>query len=184
MRELAPPGERELIVLVAVSVVGDDRPGIVALVTKVLYEAGCNLEDVSSTILRGHFSMVLIVRGPQGMDPGELEGRLLESGGGMGLVVTVRPVAESSLDVSPPTHMVSVYGADRPGIVFRVAEALAEAGCNVTDLTSRVIGSSDSPVYALMLEVSGGTKVEEHLEALRGSLGVDVSIHPIDADIL
>jgi glycine cleavage system transcriptional repressor len=171
-------------VLVAVSVVGDDRPGIVALVTKVLFEAGCNLEDVSSTILRGHFSMVLIVRGPQGMDHQDVERRLSESGAGMGLVVSVRPVAESSLDVTPPTHMVSVYGADRPGIVYRVAEALAAAGCNVTDLTSRVIGSSSDPVYALMLEVSGGEEVEAQLASLRESLGVDVSMHPIDADIL
>jgi glycine cleavage system transcriptional repressor len=33
----------------AVSVFGRDRPGIVAAVTRVLADAGCNLEDTSMT---------------------------------------------------------------------------------------------------------------------------------------
>ena len=45
---------------VAVTVVGNDRPGIVAGVTEVLFEQGCNLEDTSMTILRGHFTMMLV----------------------------------------------------------------------------------------------------------------------------
>ncbi|MBV8303503.1 MAG: amino acid-binding protein, partial [Acidimicrobiia bacterium] len=43
----------------AVSAVGADRPGIVAAVTRVFVEHGCNLEDTSMTILRGHFAMML-----------------------------------------------------------------------------------------------------------------------------
>jgi glycine cleavage system transcriptional repressor len=48
----------------ALSVFGRDRPGIVAAVTRVLADAGCNLEDTSTTILRGHFAMMLVVTGP------------------------------------------------------------------------------------------------------------------------
>jgi glycine cleavage system transcriptional repressor len=47
----------------AVSVFGRDRPGIVAAVTRVLADAGCNLEDTSMTILRGHFAMMLVISG-------------------------------------------------------------------------------------------------------------------------
>jgi len=56
----------------AVSVFGRDRPGIVAAVTGVLAGAGCNLEDTSMTILRGHFAMMLVVSGPGGTGAGEL----------------------------------------------------------------------------------------------------------------
>ena len=45
----------------SVTVVGQDRPGIVAAVAEALYDLGCNLEDATSTILRGHFSMMLVV---------------------------------------------------------------------------------------------------------------------------
>ena len=82
--------------------------------------------------------------------------------------------------------MVSVYGADRPGIVYRVADALAGSGINITDLTSRVIGDEDSPVYALMLEVAAPDEeaVVTALDGLGAELSVDLSVHPLEADLL
>ena len=171
--------------LVAVTVVGVDKPGIVAAITKVLYDRGCNLEDVSSTILRGHFSMMLLVHAPSSIDPTALESELESAGSDLGLSVTVRPVEETSSEFPTPTHMVSVYGADQPGIVFRVAEALAEAGANITDLTSRVIGDESAPVYAVMLEVvfPEGTDPGS-VKSLSDQLEVDVSVHPVETDVL
>lgn len=168
----------------AVTVIGTDRPGIVAGVTKALFEAGCNLEDVTSTILRGHFSMVMVVRGPA--DSGQLEEALAPVAREMDLVVAARPVEEAPEAPAQSTHIVSVYGADHPGIVFRVAETLAALGANVTDLTSRVIGPADEPVYALMLEISGAApdEVAAALEELRGEIGVEAGIHPIERDLL
>ncbi|MDQ3957299.1 MAG: ACT domain-containing protein [Actinomycetota bacterium] len=170
--------------LVAVTVIGNDRPGIVAGVTKALYEAGCNLEDVTSTILRGHFSMVMVVRAS--VDASSLEAALAPVAEEMGLVIAARPVDETSGSPDVSTHMVSVYGADHPGIVFRVAEVLAGLDANITDLTSRVIGSSDAPVYALMLEVCTDrpAEVADALDALRSEIGVEVSTHPIEPDVL
>jgi glycine cleavage system transcriptional repressor len=170
----------------AVTVVGNDRPGIVAAVTRSLYEAGCNLEDVTSTILRGHFSMVLIVRAPDDVSPEDLERRAVEASGELGLVVTVRPVDDLAAPVSPPTHVVSVYGSDKPGIVYRVADALAAGGVNITDLTSRVIGEDQTPIYALMLEVAlpGGEALEPLLDSLRSELDVEITSHAVDADVL
>src|SRR5918997_2596957 len=140
--------------LVAVTVVGTDQKGIVAGVTKTLYEVGCNLEDASSAILRGHFTMTLIVGTPGEMTAETLEYLLQPVAAQHSLVVTVRPVAEVHVRPVEPTHMVSVYGADQPGIVYRVAQALAELGANITDLTSRVLEGGERPVYALMLEVA------------------------------
>lgn len=170
--------------LAAVTVVGNDRPGIVAGVTRVLYEAGCNLLDASSTILHGHFSMMLIVLVPSGQSPEELESLLAVVGDELELRVTVRAVQEAASDVAPPTHMVSVYGADQPGIVFKVTQLLADSGVNITALSSRVIGSDDQPVYALMLEVAAQSDVASQIDGLRDQLNVDVTVHPIDSAIL
>ena len=171
--------------LVAVTVVGVDRPGIVAAMAKVLFETGCNLEDVSSTILRGHFSMMLLVHAPGEVDVGHLERDLAAAGDPLGLTVTVRAVEETAAEVPHPTHMISVYGADRPGIVFKIAEALAGVGANITDLTSRVIGDADRPLYAVMLEVVLPAGVEaEHVMGLKDELELEMSVHPVDADVL
>lgn len=44
-----------------VSVLGADQKGIIARVTKILYEYDANILDISQTILSGLFSMVMVV---------------------------------------------------------------------------------------------------------------------------
>jgi len=168
----------------AVWVVGADRPGIVAGVTRELYGLGCNLLDAASTILRGHFAMMLMVEAPPDCDVERIRAALDATTEELGISVTVQPVIDDGHDTTTPTHMVSVYGADKPGIVFRVAEALAETGGNITDLTSRVIGSHDEPVYALMLEVDLPESARERLGTLASELQVEISVHPLETDLL
>ena len=50
-----------------VSVLGKDRPGIVASVAKVLFETGCNIEDSSMMMLASEVSMILMVALPPGL---------------------------------------------------------------------------------------------------------------------
>jgi glycine cleavage system transcriptional repressor len=173
----------------AVSVFGRDRPGIVAAVTRVLADAGCNLEDTSMTILRGHFAMMLVVTGPA--DPGAagLEAGLGPVAARLDLQVGVRAVTDD-VTAAPgggARYAAAVYGADRPGLVARVAEALAAHQVNIVDLQTRVVGEPD-PVYAMHfeLEVPEGraAQVEAGLRAAAAELGVEASFHPDDADLL
>ena len=43
-----------------VSVLGNDQKGIIARVTKILYEYDVNILDISQTILSGLFSMIMM----------------------------------------------------------------------------------------------------------------------------
>ena len=174
----------------AVSAVGADRPGIVAAVTEVFLEHGCNLEDTSMTILRGHFAMMLVVAAPDGLEQAALETALAGPAAELELVVAVRPI-DDGVPESPEgaSWTVSVYGADRRGIVHRVAALLAELGVNIVDLTTRVIGDADRPVYAMLLEVTlpadaDPDGLQRHLADLAADLGVECSLHPSEADIL
>lgn len=169
---------------------GVDRPGIVAAVTGALYEQGCNLEDCSMTILSGHFAMMLLVRGPDGVTAASLERALAAAAEPLGLTVAVREVEEETgAAVVGEPHMVAVYGADRPGIVHRVTSLLAERGVNITDLDTRVIGGADEPVYAMQLEVTVPEELDPEelagdLAAAGEELGVETSIHPVTTDVL
>lgn len=167
--------------MLAVTAVGADRPGIVARVAQVLYDHGGNLEDSSMTVLGGHFAMMLLVA--SAAEPEVLEEALASATADIGLVVTVRRVGEG-LDTPEATHVVSVYGADRPGIVRAVTAGLAERAVNVRDLTTRVLEGS-RPVYAMLLEVTlpEGLDPEGMVETLREAPGMDdveVSVHPLD----
>ena len=44
-----------------VSVLGADQRGIIARVTKILYDFDVNVLDISQTILSGLFSMIMVV---------------------------------------------------------------------------------------------------------------------------
>ena len=173
----------------AISIFGRDRPGIVAAVSRVLADAGCNLEDTSMTILRGHFAMMLVVSAPEGTGAPALEAGLEPVADRLDLQLSVRPVTD---DVTAATgggarYAAAVYGADRPGLVARVSEVLAALQVNIVDLQTRVVGDPD-PVYAMHfeLEVPAGraAQVEADLRAVAGELGVEVSFHPDDADLL
>jgi glycine cleavage system transcriptional repressor len=173
----------------AVSVVGRDRPGIVAGISRVLFDLGCNIEDSSSTILSGQFAMLLVVGCPATASPGALDRAFDGIRSEKGLTVSVNPLGEDDLSrdkgFSGTPHIISVYGADRPGIVFRVTQELADRNVNVTDLNTQVVGSRERPVYVMVIEADipddfDMKGLEAKLEALRKELHVSISIRPIE----
>ena len=80
---------------IAVTVLGHDRPGIVADVTGALADLHGNLEDSTMTLLRGHFAMVLLVHTGAGAEGVEAALRPLCAGGA--LVINARVLDEPHL---------------------------------------------------------------------------------------
>jgi glycine cleavage system transcriptional repressor len=167
----------------AITVVGHDRPGIIAQAAKVLSQCGMNLEDSSMTLLRGHFAMTLICAGEADADQVEaaLQPLVKDS-----LDVTVREVPEEP-DLPPlgSTYLVTVHGADRLGIVARLASVIAQAGGNITDLSTRLSGT----LYVLLAEVdlprsADVATLQARLREVSTELGVDTSMRLIENDEL
>jgi len=169
---------------------GADRPGIAAAITGPLLELGGNLEDCSMTILSGQFAMVLVVELPDGVEIDALEAALAAPAARLDLGLAVRPIGELAARPAPgPRCVLSVYGADHPGIVHRVVTLLADAQVNITDLATRVIGDADDPVYAMVLDVIlpadlALTDLQARVATLATEVGVEASIRTADADVL
>jgi ACT domain-containing protein len=73
------------------TVLGEDRVGIVATVSVVLAEAGANIEDIRQTILSGIFSMTMLVTINEEETPfDKLQERLAEAGGELGMQITLQ----------------------------------------------------------------------------------------------
>jgi glycine cleavage system transcriptional repressor len=173
----------------SVSVMGKDRPGIVAEVTRILYEIGFNIEDSTCTILSGQFAMILVVFHDKLQSSTEVSPSFDEVRRNMGLLVTVHSlkaeevVHEKAFAGHP--HIISVYGADRPGIVYSVARELAQRKVNITDLNTQVVGSKERPVYVMVMEVDIPESVDMKelngvFERVKKELGVSISVRPID----
>ena len=173
----------------SVSVMGKDRPGIVAEVSRILYELGFNIEDSTCTILSGQFAMILVVFHEKLQSASEVSPSFDEVRREMGLLVTVHSlkaeevVHEKSFAGHP--HIISVYGADRPGIVYSVARELAARKINITDLNSQVVGSKERPFFVMVLEVDipEGVDMKELdgvFDRIKKELSVSISVRSIE----
>lgn len=71
-----------------ITVVGNDRVGIIAKVCTYLAENGVNILDISQTIVQGYFNMMMITdASASSKDIGELSGELEELGKEIGVVI-------------------------------------------------------------------------------------------------
>jgi glycine cleavage system transcriptional repressor len=173
----------------SVSVVGKDRPGIVAEVSRILFEQGCNIEDSTCTILSGQFAMILVVFHPRMTGVAELNQAFEEVRSGMGLMVTLHTLKDEEVvhekAFTGHPHIISVYGADRPGIVYMVARELARRKVNITDLNTQVVGSKDRPVYVMVLEVdipeeTDMKELDKEFDRIKKELSVSITVRPIE----
>jgi glycine cleavage system transcriptional repressor len=167
----------------AVTVIGHDRPGIVAGVAEVLAGLGLNLTDSTMTRLKGHFAMTLVCTGDA--DPDAVEEALRPLWGDGSLLATVWQVRpEGEIETAGAPYLLSLHGADRLGIVAAVTRVLARAGGNITDLTTRLVG----PLYVLVAEVDlpAGTAdtVTAQLAETASELGVEITFRPGEMDVL
>ena len=166
----------------AVAVLGPDRPGVIAALSEVLLAGSGNLEDASMTILRGQFAMTLVV--DVDMTADAVSADLAPVAERLGLLISVRDAPLGSVtDGGGEPYVVSVHGADRPGIVHRVTAAVARAGGNITDLSTRLAGG----MYVLVADVDlPGTPdgLGAELTVVSAELGVEARLRAGDADLL
>jgi glycine cleavage system transcriptional repressor len=161
---------------VAVTAVGADRPGIVAALTGALLEIGGNLEDARAALLRGSFATVLAVAVPDDAGPAEVEAALAPVARELGLGLWVGPAAPRREGPPLGRCVLSVYGADHPGIVHGFTRALADRSANVVDLSARLVG--EPPVYVLGIEVELPAGLDA--DALRAALAPVAAEHGVD----
>jgi glycine cleavage system transcriptional repressor len=162
----------------AVSAVGLDRPGIIAGVAERLAAHGANLTDSRMAILRGHFAMTLIV---EGAEREALDADLAV----LGLeAVTVTEVPEAAAHPrSEATAVVSVHGADHPGIVAAVTRVLADSQVNVCDLRTHLVDE----LYVMLMDVNappGTDDLDARLQAVAAEQDVTITLRPLDPDVL
>lgn len=162
------------------TLIGEDRPGIVAKLTDALYRAGCALGEASMLRLGANFTMMMMVRPDNGQD--DLEAAVRPVAQELGLRIHLDPISGGLHRHRVPNFQVRVSGADRSGIVAQVTGALAEIGFNILELESDVAGGEDSPVYIMNIQGYSETTIEELEAALAGAAveGIDVDVSSIE----
>jgi len=162
------------------TLVGKDRPGIVAKVTSALFEAGCNLGETSMIRLGDNFTVMMLVQSEG--DEASLRKALEPALKALSLVLHVDSVSGERHQRPVPDVRILVHGADRAGIVSQVTARAADAGLNILDLESDVGGSDAEPIYILQIEgvaAQGVEAIQDALAPLQAE-GVKVDVQPIE----
>ena len=162
------------------TLVGKDRTGIVAHVTNALYQGGCNLGETNMMRLGTSFTIMMMVE--HAGNTKSLQALVQSEADSLGLHVHIDHIEGGLHHHHEPDVRITVYGADRTGIVAHVTGALADAGLDILDLASDVAGSEAKPIYIMHIEgraLEGIAALESALEIVRQE-GVDAKLQPID----
>ncbi len=134
-----------------VTVTAADRVGIVFSVAGTIRDEGGTILELSQTVMRGYFTIILDVAFPATRDPKSLAALVADRGKRFDLTVAVLPVKEQALEPPVPNgerFILSVLGDDSPGNIHGISGCLAAHGVNIVDLHARV----DGPRFSLVME--------------------------------
>jgi glycine cleavage system transcriptional repressor len=162
------------------TLVGADRPGIVAHVTRVLFGVGAELGETAMMRLGNQFAIMMMVRNAG--KPEEVTGLLESTRAEFDLKLHVDEIDASLHQHREPDVSVTVHSADRSGIVADVTAALLEAGMNILDLRSDVGGTEDEPIYIMQIdgESTAGVEAIERCAERFADRGLTVQVTPIE----
>ncbi|HWE39723.1 MAG TPA: ACT domain-containing protein [Isosphaeraceae bacterium] len=161
-----------------VTVTAADRVGIVHSVAGTIRDRGGNILELSQTVMRDFFTIILAVEFPEPLDPDGLAGEIAERGERFGLTVAVLEAAEAA--AAPPVpdgerFLLTVLGDDHPGNIYGIAGCLASRGVNIVDLHAR---TEPGGRFSLVMEAFlppdlSPSEVRAELQAFGEGLGLE-----------
>ncbi len=164
--------------LIAISVFGRDRPGIITAISSSLFESGANIVNIEQNILRGIFTMFILADLSKAKKPlHEIESELKAEAKRLGLAIDISGADPSEgKPAAKNLFVLTLIIQDRPGVIARISKTLSSLGVNI----ERVMAVSAGDIFPIemLLDLRGKDPVEVR-EALRKKaeeLGVDVML--------
>jgi glycine cleavage system regulatory protein len=170
--------------MLVMTIIGQDRPGLVESVARLVAEHGGNWLESRMSRLGGQFAGILRVE-----IPADRESALvvcLKQLDVRGLTVVVSQDQAQPVILGGELRTLEIVGHDRPGIVRQIAEALANHGVNVEDLETE--RSSAAMTGEMLFKASAKLNIpatcnlgtlRQELEKIAADLIVDISLREI-----
>lgn len=164
--------------LVAISVFGEDKPGIIYRISKILAENSINIVDIEQTVIQGLFVMFIvgdIEKSRISLD--ELKKKLYEEAEKTGLKIQVSPFRKQLGD-DKKLYTLTVLGKDRIGIVHGITKILYRHGINIEKTTLTARDNLISIEFLVDLRGSNITEVKRRLKEDVEDFGLDIVVQP------
>jgi len=171
-----------MAVRLVLTLVGNDKPGIVDALTGFLAERGYNIEDSRMAVLGGEFAGMLLVAHD---GPTRSEDLISEIEALTGMTVAIKETdAQATGAPGIPFHLHG-YSMDHPGIVHALAHEVASLGANIEEMetTTTPAPVSGTPLFDVRMRIS--LPVEVSINQLRLRMAevseernIDIQVEP------
>jgi glycine cleavage system transcriptional repressor len=157
--------------------------GIIASIARAVAAVGGTVDEVSQTVMRGYFTIILAARFAGAVTAEEVRAAIEREGQSLRLTVNVRdgapddprPAADADL------YVLTVQGEDHPGLIAQIATYLAAQGINIEDFYARAASGRFTMVFQIrVVEGWDANQVRLDLEAIGSETGLRAHLQHVD----
>jgi len=168
--------------LYVISVIGEDQVGIVSEVTRLLFKQGLNIIDIEQTVIHAQFTMVLLIQPLQPhFQPNPLRTHLNQLAKRRGMNITMTPLHEFKglrLAETKKPYVLTLLGADRPGVVAAFSSTLAKHHCNIERIKMIARGEFFAMEMWVDLREANFSILSQDLATVAKKVGMDIIAQP------
>ena len=156
--------QRQMII----SVLSEDRPGIIADITGAIFELNGDLADLNQSILCGYLTMTLIVTFDSDLSTDDVTSKLAAIKSKNGYEILVKsmdsPLQHDSGGLPEKTYILTVQGKNKSGMVYSISSFCYRRDINILDLSTTL--KDDQYTMVLQLDLSKVDSIKQLREDL------------------
>lgn len=171
--------------LLVMSILAEDRPGILHDLARAVKDCGCNVVESRMTVLGSEFTMLLLVSGNWNTIT-KLESQLPKLEKKLALTLSARRTTEREPQHNLVPYAIDAVCLDQPGIIFNLANFFAERNISVADLVTRGYPAAHTGAPMVSVQMAVNIPANLHIGSLREEfmdfcdrLNLDAIMEPI-----
>ncbi len=168
--------------LYVLSVIGEDRIGIVSEVTQYLFKKGFNIVDIEQSVIHSQFTMVLLIQSFLGRpDFSRLRRDVQLLARKLKMKITITPLHEFKglrLAETKQPYVLTILGTDRPGVVASFSSLFAKHHCNIERIKMIARGELLAMEMAVDLHHARFPELRKEISETAKMIGMDVVVQP------
>ncbi len=165
-----------------ISVIGEDRVGIVSKVTQFLFKKGFNIVDIEQSVIHSQFTMVLLIQPLHvRFQLSRLRTGLSRLAKELKMNITLTPLHEFKglrLAETKKPYVLTILGADRPGVVATFSSALARHHCNIERIKMIARGEFLAMEMWIDLRETNFSSLRTDFTEVAKKVGMDIIAQP------
>lgn len=167
-----------------ITVIGYDKPGIIASISETLFKEQCNIENISQTILQSQFAGIFIVLIPDNLSITKLSEIFQKNIPEKNISIKIE-LLETDKIVSSQKEteqfIVTTTGPDKQGLVAAISREIATFDVNISNLKAVFKGGDNPDKNVMIYEIDIPVDIDHHqfsdsLRKKASELGLELSI--------